>query len=293
MPQFVCIDVETANEWFGSICQIGIAIYEDKKLVDEWVSLVNPEVDFSPFNIEIHGITPARVRSAPTFPQVFKQVKNIIKERPIACYGHFDRTAFRQACDGDYLPDMDGPWINLHTVVRRTWPDQFSKGGWGLENVCKFLGIPLLQHHDALVDAKAAGDVFLLAQNITNTMARDWPPLLKPSYYNYQAERKKLEDLTANINPDGPLFGESIVFTGQLSLPRGEAMIKAARLGCTPTNSVTKKTTILVVGDQDLGLVGNDGKSTKQEKADILISKGIPIKIIGEADFLAMAGLID
>lgn len=68
MPKFACVDVETANEWFGSICQIGIAIYEDKKLIHEWETLVNPEVDFCPFNSKIHGIRPIHVKDAPTFP---------------------------------------------------------------------------------------------------------------------------------------------------------------------------------------------------------------------------------
>jgi len=40
---FVAIDVETANSDMASICQIGIAKFENGILVEEWVSLVNPE----------------------------------------------------------------------------------------------------------------------------------------------------------------------------------------------------------------------------------------------------------
>ena len=36
---FVSVDVETANSDRASICQIGIAVFKDGKLVDEWVSL--------------------------------------------------------------------------------------------------------------------------------------------------------------------------------------------------------------------------------------------------------------
>ena len=43
---FVAVDVETANSDRASICQIGIAVFKDGKLADEWVSLINPEDHF-------------------------------------------------------------------------------------------------------------------------------------------------------------------------------------------------------------------------------------------------------
>jgi DNA polymerase-3 subunit epsilon len=52
---FVALDVETANADSSSICQIGLATFEDGCLVDEWSTLVNPEDYFDPFNVSIHG----------------------------------------------------------------------------------------------------------------------------------------------------------------------------------------------------------------------------------------------
>ena len=40
---FVSIDVETANADMASICQIGIARYENSELTNEWVTYVDPE----------------------------------------------------------------------------------------------------------------------------------------------------------------------------------------------------------------------------------------------------------
>ena len=53
---FVALDVETANTDVGSICQIGLAAYEDGTLIREWVSLIDPEEKFSYFNIQVHGL---------------------------------------------------------------------------------------------------------------------------------------------------------------------------------------------------------------------------------------------
>ncbi|CEG07686.1 DNA polymerase III subunit epsilon [Afipia felis] len=62
----------------------------------------------------------------------------------------------------------------------------------------------------------------------------------------------------------------------------------AAEVGCKVVDSVSKKTTILVVGDQDLRLTKGQEKSTKHRKADLLIEEGTPIRIIRESDFMMM-----
>ncbi|MFH1108467.1 MAG: transposase, partial [Planctomycetota bacterium] len=43
-------------------------------------------------------------------------------------------------------------------------------------------------------------------------------------------------------NPDGPLAGEVVVFTGALVMPRRDAAELAARAGCDVADTVTKKT---------------------------------------------------
>ena len=62
---FVALDVETANPDFSSICQVGVVVFQDGKLLDSWESLVNPEDYFDEMNISIHGINERSVRSAP------------------------------------------------------------------------------------------------------------------------------------------------------------------------------------------------------------------------------------
>ena len=70
---------------------------------------------------------------------------------------------------------------------------------------------------------------------------------------------------------------------GGLYKSRGPALA-----GCDVADSVTKKTTILVVGDQDLRYTRGQEKSTKHRKAEHMIAKGAPIRIVGESDFLLM-----
>lgn len=80
------------------------------------------------------------------------------------------------------------------------------------------------------------------------------------------------------------MVGETIVFTGALQISRVEAAIA----GCDVADSLTKRTTVLVVGDQDLRYTLGQEKSTKHRKAETIIAQGAAIRMVGEGDFLLM-----
>ena len=82
-----------------------------------------------------------------------------------------------------------------------------------------------------------------------------------------------------------------MVFTGALDMPRHEAADMAAKIGCRVSSGVTKDTTILVVGDQDIERLSGHEKSAKHRKAENLISKGQSIRIIRETDFKELVNL--
>lgn len=91
-------------------------------------------------------------------------------------------------------------------------------------------------------------------------------------------------------DPDGQLFGETVVFTGTLGITRAEATKLADAAGWKVAGNVTKKTTLLVVGGVDpQKLATGRRKTSKHRKAEQLAVGGQPIRIIGESDFLSRA----
>jgi DNA polymerase-3 subunit epsilon len=74
-------------------------------------------------------------------------------------------------------------------------------------------------------------------------------------------------------------------------IPRREAADLAASKGCDIETSVTNKTTLLVVGDQDLRRFGGHQQSSKHRKAESLIESGQQIRILGETDFIRMVDI--
>lgn len=282
---FVAIDVETANADMASICQIGVAKYHNGILVEEWSSLIDPEDYFDFINIDIHGITEEDVEGKPTFPEIFDQLGSLLNDAICVCHTHFDRISISRALTKYGLPNFDTTWLDSARVARRTWED-FAWSGYGLANICKKIGYQF-KHHNALEDAKASGHVLLAAIEKTGLDVNAWLKRIKqpidPANVSSSATIKR------DGNPEGELYGEILVFTGTLEIPRREAADIAASIGCTVAASVTKKTTILVVGDQDISKLAGKEKSSKHLKAEQLIKNGQNIRIMKESDFKELA----
>ena len=281
---FVAIDVETANPDMGSICQIGIAVFSMGILIDEWSTLVDPEDYFDDVNISIHGIAPHMVRGKPTLPEVADKLRGLMANTVTVCHTHFDRVAIARVFAKYQLEPVTTTWLDSARVVRRTWKD-LAWSGFGLSNVCKRIGYEF-KHHDALEDAKAAGYVLLAAFQESQKNLDEWTQRVDLPINPERASSGAA--IHRDGNPEGDLFGEVIVFTGALDLPRAEAADLAADLGCEVGQNVTKKTTILVIGDQDMSKLAGHEKSTKHRKAEQLVADGNPIRIILETDFKAL-----
>jgi DNA polymerase-3 subunit epsilon len=282
--RFVAIDFETANPDLSSVCQVGVAIFEAGKLTESWGSLVNPEDDFHWMNVAVHGISEAEVQNAPSFKQVYELVCEKMSSGVVVSHTSFDRAVWSQSLARHGLEHRDYPWLDSARVVRRAW-DKWAYSGYGLSNVCRELKIDY-KAHDAVEDARAAGEVLIRAMTDTGLGLDEWLVRAKKSLNRLGTARVSIEG-----DPNGPFSGEELVFTGALRIPRREAAVMAARVGCNVSDSVKKTTTMLVVGDQDLLKLAGHEKSSKHRKAEELIKNGRTIRILRETDFACLVEL--
>lgn len=276
---FVAIDIETSNANSSSICQIGLAKFSDNKLVDTWSSLINPKTFFSDINISIHGITQVDVTNSPTVIDISDEIASFIGNSHLVSHTSFDKNSLTKAFI-KYGIDIEFKWLDSSRIARRAW-EQFNKKGYGLANLAQFIGYEF-NHHDALEDAKAAGFITLKAIKDSGNTLENWTEILKVRHSKPKA------NISQEGYIDGALFGESIVFTGSLKICRKDASDIAAIAGCKVTNSVNTKTTLLIVGDQDIEQLAGHTKSTKHRKAEELMLKGQDIKILCESDFFSI-----
>lgn len=278
MNKFVVVDVETANADLSSICQIGIVVFENGEIIDQFVSLVNPQTYFDFFNVSVHGIDASDVVDAPTIEMLEPKIRHYLSSGVVASYGSFDRTALARSIG--FVPEY---WLDIMKVVRRTW-DEFAYSGYGLARICHHLDINLDGHHDALVDAKAAGQVLLQAMAVNNfDLSQTIHRANQTISLSYEKSRLKSKG-----NPDGEFYGEALVFTGTLAIPRVEATELATAKGFDVSPAVNSKTNYLVKGLADRSKFNGKAMSSKEIKALDLIKKGQTITFLSESDFFEL-----
>jgi DNA polymerase III subunit epsilon len=279
---FIALDFETANADLSSICQVGAVAFENGEVRNTFSTLVDPEDFFDPVNISIHGIDENKVHGAPKLPAAHAALIDFVANFVVVSHSSFDRAALRQAESRHSLKSIESRWLDTTMVVRRAWP-QYARKGYGLSNLAHELGIAF-RHHDAAEDARTTGAILLRAMSemrmtLEECMARVKLPI----------NLANAEPITRSGNVEGPFYGEVAAFTGALSMPRRQAADMAATVGCQVEAGVTKATTLLVVGDQDVArLAEGQTRSAKQVKAEKAIAKGQAIRILRETDFLAM-----
>jgi DNA polymerase-3 subunit epsilon len=266
-----------------SICQVGVARYVDGKF-HEWKTYIDPEDYFAPFNVHLHGISEEKVAGAPTFRQVAPDLLTMLRGATVVSHGPFDRSALTQACDRAGIAFPPCQWLDTCCVARRTWS---GLQDYRLPTVCDEIGYDY-EAHDALEDAKAAAHVLLAASERTGLGIEQWIDRVKRPV----SGSRRAETIRRDGNPEGPLYGEVVVFTGKLSFPRpAVADLASSKLGLAVATGVTKKTTLLVVGDQDIAKLAGHDKSEKHRKAEDLIQAGQQIRIVCERDFMHLLAL--
>ena len=281
--KFVALDVETANADMASICSVGLAVYEMGILTEQHYTLVDPQDTFDGMNVSIHGINEEAVLGAPTFADLSNDIQHLLRDSIVVHHTHFDRVSIQQAATRWGVAPPTYSWLDTAKVARRIWAD-CARRGYGLRSVCDKIGYHF-KHHHALEDAKASANVLLAAMSVSGLDLAGMLQLVQTRVSSSRGSAVKRDG-----DPNGPLCGEVMVFTGTLSMTRLEAAKVAAKLGCTVDDNVTKKTTLLVVGGANADRFGLYQKSSKHRKAEFLVAKGYQVRIIREADFHKLGG---
>lgn len=307
-PDFIAVDFETATSDLSSACSIGIAAVSKGKIVDKYHALIQPPGNqYDDRNIAVHGITPEDTKKAPSASSVLPAlIPYIASGAPIIAHNaHFDMSVLARSKGSLTIPDFE--YIDTMDMAR-----PFVSGGISLPQCAKYFGISTGHHHNALDDAVTCANVAVACINAAG--AKDLSEFiqmfpaahsrafhnLKPaetfgSHSHTSSARIKVPNhrdivpCPGEKDPNHPLFGKKIVFTGIMDLDRGTAMQMAADLGAVLRNNISGKTDYLVVGRQDMALVGSDGMSNKEEQAYELNNTGkAKIKIIDEKEFVSL-----
>jgi len=182
---YTVFDVETANERRDSICAIGIIRYENNKTVYEKELLINPETEFNYFNVKVHGITEADVANAPTFPEVWDEIKKYFDQTILVAHNakSMDLCALYRTLERYGLPPVQNQYICTLELAKTIFKGNDSVQSYRLDVLSGLYDIKLLNHHNALDDAKACFELLRKFETL-------YPVAVVPKTYHYGTSGK-------------------------------------------------------------------------------------------------------
>lgn len=158
---YVILDIETTGGKFNEegITEIAIHRFDGHKVVDKFISLVNPEKEIQPFVVKLTGINDKMLRTAPKFYEIAKRIVEITEDAVLVAHNaQFDyrilRTEFRRL--GYNFERKTLCTVNLS---KELIPDKES---YSLGKLVRSLGIPVSDRHRANGDALATLQLFKL-----------------------------------------------------------------------------------------------------------------------------------
>ena len=155
------IDVETTGGKFNheGITEVAIYKFDGVKIIDQFISLINPEIPIQPFVQQLTGITNKMVEKAPKFFQVAKRILEITDNSIFVAHNssfdyrmikiEFERLGY----------EFELPQLCTVQLSKKLIPEIKS---YKLGNLVKSLGIPISNRHRASGDALATVELFKL-----------------------------------------------------------------------------------------------------------------------------------
>lgn len=179
---YTILDIETTGGAFNEegITEIAIYKFDGHEIVDQFISLVNPEKPIQPFVVKLTGINNEMLRTAPKFYEIAKRIIEITNDTVLVAHNaQFDyrilRTEFSRLGYRFEIP-------NICTVelAKKLIPEQES---YSLGKLVRALGIPMADRHRASGDALATVKLFKLL------LAKDQEKEIVKSYIKTEVEK--------------------------------------------------------------------------------------------------------
>ena len=171
---YTILDIETTGGKYNEegITEIAIHKFDGHEVVDEFISLINPEKEIQPFVANLTGINNKMLRNAPKFHEVAKRIVEITEDAVLVAHNaQFDyrilRTEFRRL---GY--NFERKTICTVDLAKNLMPDAES---YSLGKLVRSLGIPMSDRHRANGDALATLKLFklLLAKETQKTIIKE------------------------------------------------------------------------------------------------------------------------
>lgn len=278
LDDYIVLDLETTglSKTQDRVVEIGLIRVSGGEIVDEYSTLVNPEIHIPAEASRINGIYDSDVSSAPRYSDVAEKLADMLIGQTILGYNvTFDLAFIKNLFEECYISG-DIKYFDVLYYAKRILPELRNHK---LGTVSEYLNVPTKPEHRALDDAKATYFVFCECK-------RKFELKRKAEAEARKIERERIKKERAEKYKSSPLFDIAFAFTGVFSKDREEIEKLATSVGGFVREKVTSKTDYLVVGDiKDLP---DWAIARKFGKAEQLRTEGKKVKNISEAEYLKL-----
>lgn len=303
-PSFILIHAECINQSRDSIGHLILVSVVDGVRQSTIDFILNPE---APFEVMVSGMTRQEISDAPKFVDRWEEIEFLLSSSPVivsSAEGYAAHALYDTLVRLN-IPFKPMEYINAKAICRR-----------GMNHVSYSLNYLSVEYFDNFIldsetikIAECWADLAIKA--LEGSPYHDLKDFAKASHIRLGAivqdgfkaslcvqncsnrNNKKFDSSSVDIDvdPENPFYGMNVVFTGKMeSMTREEARSAVVAIGGVAPDRLTKDTNFLVVGKQDLRVVGEKGLSGKMKKAAEYKDKGCEIEVIDESDFIEMLG---
>ena len=296
---FATIDLETTGFSAGMDEIIEIGAIKCAGLdgdVLEFATLVRPNHPIPAGITATTGITQEMVdQDGVPLVESIEKLQSFLSCMPFIGYQVGFDVRFLKCASDQHKLGFSNRYLDVMEMARDAYPHLPSHK---LEDIARMLNLSNDNAHRALADCRRTLAVFRHVVTKVDGKKYAWnDPCELPIIEANQPRSNKYEQVLNHMgtrypsqhgNSSGHLYGENVVFTGDLSIPRVKAIEMAVAAGCDVNPNVCRKTTIVVSGFRDPSLYNNKMKSGKLLKAEELIEEGCPLRILTESEFLKL-----
>ncbi len=152
--KFAVLDTETTGLSAvsgGRICEIALSVSRNGQKLEEFATLLNPQIPMHPDVIAVHGITNEMVAGAPVFADIVPQLLDLLDGCVLVAHNaEFDLSFLRSEMEHCGLRLPQYPVLDTLKLARKN--GCFSRNNLGM--IATALGIDAAGAHRALADVR-------------------------------------------------------------------------------------------------------------------------------------------
>jgi len=226
---FIAIDFETASNRYNSACSLGLAFVKNSKIVDQKYYLIKPPGKFVSYNVKIHGLTEEDVKNAPTWEEIWPEINELTKNSLLVAHSaKFDISVLIACCNYYNLPLPHFQYIDSINLFRAAYPTHQKAS---LDYCAHLLSVKLENHHNARDDAMACAEIAI--KSIKRIQKFPLPQMIA-AFKSIPVKTSNIVFTLPNLDKEHPLYGQELIFDGDLISVKGNAKIQYQTVADSP-----------------------------------------------------------